>query len=108
MQEISTQVQWDQFIPNQPAALVLFGGKKCGVCQALKPRIEAIFQEQYPKIALAYIDCQSSGLKLCASRSVFSLPVIQLWFEGQFFSEFVRNFSLAQLTQAAERPYQFL
>lgn len=90
---------------ESPALLVLYGGAACGVCQAIKPRIEAMLAESFPAMRGVYVDCQGGGQSVCAQRRVFSLPVIRLWFDGRPFDEFVRAFSLAVLYRAIERPY---
>lgn len=108
MQEIASQVEWEQNLKEHSALLVLYGGKSCGVCQAIKPQIESRFTALYPRIKLTYVDCQERGIQLCAARSIFSLPVIQLWFEGRLFSEFVRVFSIGEVTEAASRPYSMI
>lgn len=90
---------------ESPALLVLYGGPACGVCQAIKSRIEAMLAESFPAMRGVYVDCQGEGQSVCAQRQVFSLPVIRLWFDGRPFDEFVRAFSLAALHRAIERPY---
>lgn len=87
------------------AALVLFGGQQCGVCQTLKPRIEAMLAAEFPGLTGHYVDCHGSGALICAQEGVFSLPLVQVWFEGQKFAQFGRVFSLGQLREAIARPY---
>lgn len=88
------------------AAFLLFGGQHCGVCQTLKPRIEAMLEEEFPELNGYYIDCHGSGSVICAQERVFSLPLVQVWFDGQKFAEFGRVFSMGQLREAIARPYQ--
>ncbi|WP_404416759.1 thioredoxin family protein [Marinospirillum sp.] len=106
MQELISTAEWDQALSQHKAFLVLFGGKQCGVCQVIKPQLEAVFSERFPKMKLIYIDCQTKGAQLCAGRGIFSLPVVQLYFDGKLFNEFVRAFSIQVVAEAAARPYQ--
>ncbi|NDP38926.1 MAG: thioredoxin family protein [Rhodoferax sp.] len=85
--------------------LLLFGGSKCGVCQAIKPKLERLMAQQHPEIALVYIDCVESP-DICAQHGVFSLPVVHLYIEGQLCLERGRSFSLVELGVVIERIYR--
>lgn len=91
-------------IQQEDAVLVLFGGAHCNVCQVIKPKIESMLAERFPKVKLVYVDCEAST-DLCAQEGVFSLPVVRVYFGGQKVGEWVRTFSLGQLEQAMSRPY---
>jgi thioredoxin-like negative regulator of GroEL len=84
------------------ALLVLFGGKRCGVCQSIKPRIEQMIAEQFPEVELRYIDCEQEP-ELCAQQGVFSLPVVKFFIDGQVYLELARNFSFSELAAQLER-----
>lgn len=79
METLCSEEALSELLQTNPAVLILFGGPHCGVCQAIKPQLEKVTREKFPKLATAYIDCQESGCKLCAVRGIFSLPVVQLW-----------------------------
>lgn len=91
---------------KEGAVLLLFGGQDCGVCRALKPRLEAMLAQEFPALEGCYLDCQGGGSALCAQEGIFSLPVVQVWFDGRKFAEFGRVFSLDQLREAIARPYR--
>lgn len=91
---------------KEGAALLLFGGESCGVCHALKPKLEAMLVEEFPALQGYYLDCQGDASSLCAQQGVFSLPVVQVWFDGRKYAEFGRVFSLNQVREAIARPYQ--
>lgn len=91
---------------KQGAVLLMFGGESCGVCRALKPKLEAMLADEFPALESCYLDCQGAASALCAQEGVFSLPVVQVWFDGRKFAEFGRVFSLGQLREAIERPYR--
>lgn len=79
-----------------PALLLLFGGAHCGVCQAIRPRLEALMAERFASIALAYVDCAQAP-QVCAQHSVFSLPVLRVYLDGQLALERARSFSLLEV-----------
>lgn len=107
MQTIQTSDELDQLIEQQAGLVVLFGGQQCGVCQVIKPKLEQQLELQYPQMKMVYIDCQVLT-EVCAQKSVFSLPVVQVYFDGQKFVEKARAFSLAGLMNEIARPYQML
>jgi len=104
MRVIDSEDELVELVNTSSAALVLYGGASCGVCQAVKPQLERLAREEFPALVVAYVDCQATT-SLCASRGIFSLPVIHLWFQGQRFAEFSRVFSIGDVRSALERPY---
>ncbi len=108
MQEICSEEALSELLQSSPAVLLLYGGASCGVCQAIRPQLEKLASEEFPTLVTAYIDCQEVAGPLCAARGIFSLPVVQLWFEGQRFTEFARVFSIGDVRAALERPYRLL
>ena len=86
------------------AVFILFGGKQCNVCHALRPRLENMLESHYSEITSAYIDCEVSP-DICAQHSVFTLPVVQFYIEGMKVTEFARSFSIEQLRQSMHRSY---
>lgn len=104
MRVVDSEEGLAELISASPAALVLYGGQSCGVCQAVKPQLERMVRAEFPELVMAYVDCQAS-VSVCATRGIFSLPVIHLWFEGQRFAEFARVFSLGDIRTALKRPY---
>ena len=104
MQTISTASQFEQ-LKARPALFVLFGGMHCGVCQALKPKIESLLAQQFPEIELAYVDCEQLP-DICAQHGVFTLPVVRLFIQRQLHLEMARSFSLKELTRQLDRVYR--
>lgn len=103
MQIITTAFQLEQ-LKSHPASLILFGGPHCGVCVAIKPKIETLMAQDFPDIALAYVDCEQYPA-ICAQHRVFSLPATRLYIEGQLCLEMARSFSLKELASQVERIY---
>lgn len=101
MQHDLTDQQLEHLTTTQ-AALLLFGGPQCGVCQAIKPKLESLMRQRHPEIALVYIDCTTSPA-ICAQHGVFTLPVVQFYIEGRLCLERGRSFSLVELSDQMER-----
>jgi thioredoxin-like negative regulator of GroEL len=94
-------------IDHTQATLVLFGGEHCGVCQVIKPKLEEMLITRYPEMTVVYADCQRYP-SIGAQSSVFTLPVVRVYFEGQLFIEEIKAFSLSKLLKDLERPYKHL
>lgn len=104
MQTVCEQAKLRQGLDRE-AVLLMLGGGQCGVCRVLKPQIESMLEQEFPRMAAYYVDCHGDGQALCAQQGIFSLPVVQVWFGGRKFAEFARVFSLADLRSAISRPY---
>lgn len=91
-----------EHLKKTQTVLFLFGGPQCGVCQAIKPKLENLMAQQHPEITLVYVDCVNSPA-VCAQHSVFSLPVVQFYIEGRLYLERGRSFSLVELSDQIER-----
>ncbi|WP_027967355.1 thioredoxin family protein [Halomonas halocynthiae] len=108
MQMLVQPHELTELVSREPAVLVLFGGRHCGVCRAIKPQLDAMLAEHFPRMVAAYVDCQNEASSLCAQQHVFSLPVVKLWFDDRPFAEFVRVFSLGDIRAAITRPYDVM
>lgn len=86
------------------AVLVMFGSAGCGVCAAIRPRVEALLADRFPGLPLAYVDCDANA-DICAQHSVFSLPALKLFLEGRAVLELARSFRLKELEAGIERSY---
>lgn len=95
------------FVSGQPAAVLYFAGEGCNVCSVLFPKIELLLQQEFPRIALARVEC-SEHAEICAQHRVFSVPTLLLYFDGHESQRFVRNIGIGELRQALQRPYRLL
>ena len=107
MQTITSIEEFEQLKAESEALLVLFGGTQCNVCHSIKPKLQELVADAYPKMRQVYIDCHETT-DLCSQNGIFSLPVVQIYFTGQKFIEEVRSFSLAAVVEQIERPYHML
>ncbi|MFV0596877.1 thioredoxin family protein [Shewanella sp.] len=104
---IESRAMLDSILNKHYAVLLLFGAPSCGVCQALKPQIADLLAREFPKMVLAYIDCEAQG-EIAASYHVFSLPVVETVFYGKTFGRFSKVFSLNDIHHAIARPYSLV
>lgn len=107
MQTVTSLQELDELKQTSEALLVLFGGTTCGVCDSIKPKLIEMISETYPKMQQVYVNCHETA-EICSQNSIFSLPVVQVYFTGQKFIEEVRSFSLQALVNEIQRPYGML
>ena len=87
------------------ASLVLFGGEHCSVCQSIRPQLERLLQQHFSRMQFVYIDCEQSPA-ICAQYGIFSLPAVRVYIDGMAVLEDARAFSLKDLQNRIERPYE--
>ena len=108
MSELQGTWTADAFVEKvraEEAVLALFGGATCQVCHSIRPKLEEMLAQSFPRMKLLYVDCHDH-LDLCAQQGVLTLPVAQVYIGGQKVGEWVRTFSPAQIAQAVIRPYE--
>lgn len=94
-------------IAGHDAVVVLYGGAHCGVCMALKPKLDRALSEQYPDIRAYDVDCGRYPA-VAAQAGVFSLPVVRIYLAGQLCLERAKVFSVSQLMTDLSRPYALM
>lgn len=106
-EQLVDETQLEAFVAANPAAALYFSGEGCNVCTVLFPKLEALLQQEYPRMGLARVDCARSP-ELAAQQGVFAIPTLILYFDGREAHRFSRNIGLGQLREALARPYQLL
>lgn len=101
---ITTLDQMSDFITDNEAALVYFSGENCGVCQVMQPRVKALLEQRFPRIAFARVATEQAG-DLAAQKQVFAVPTMLVFFDGRESFRYARNFSIAEVEQDVARPY---
>lgn len=96
-----------ELIESEPAAAVYFSAPDCGLCLALRPKVEALFSQRFPLIRFVHIQIDKSPCVLGA-YGVFSAPTLLVFFEGKEFLRKVRLMGIQELQEKIERPYHLL
>ena len=91
---------------DQPV-LKYFSHSNCSVCKVLKPKVQLLLSEKFPKMYFEYVDIEKQPA-IAAENQVFTVPTLLIYFEGKEYYRFARNVSIGQLKDAIERPYQLL
>ena len=104
---MSELAQLRQQLGENPALLVYFGAPDCAVCQALRPKVETLIREEWPHFVYRYLDCRAMP-EVAAQFGVFTVPTVIAFFEGREGIRQARNFSLQELREGLNRPYNLL
>lgn len=107
MQAIENLKQLEELTAAHPITALYFSGQSCGVCHALRPKIESLFGEEFPHVPLVEIAIEQQP-KIAAQYSVFTLPVLIVYIDGHEGPRFARSFSLDAIRESLERPYNLI
>ncbi len=102
-----TQIDLDKEIAENDALLVYFSHDNCNVCKVLKPKVRELLEDSFPGMKFIYVNTQEQPDE-SASKQVFAVPTLLVFFEGREYFRFGRNVSLGELETAISRPYGFL
>ncbi len=105
--DITTLDEIRQIINEKDGVLLYFSASGCGVCKALKPKVEKEFGEKFSKIEQLFINATNHP-KIAASFSVFSMPTILVFLDSKEFARESRNVSLELLLKKIKRPYEIM
>ncbi len=89
------------------ASAIYFASQECAVCQVLWPRVERLFSEHFPAIALGRIECDRQPA-LAAQLGIHAVPALLVYFDGREGLRLSRNFSVADLQRQLTRPYRMM
>jgi thioredoxin-like negative regulator of GroEL len=76
----------------------------CAPCQALRPKVEQLLREDFPKIQLLYADAQHAP-ELRAEFGVYALPAILGFADGKEFFRAGSGIGTQELREKLARPY---
>jgi len=91
-------------ILNNDAILVYFSTQNCGVCKVLQPKINAIFQENFPKMKILSIKSNEHP-EIASHFHIFTAPSILVFFDGKETKREIRHISIEKLVQTTKRTY---
>lgn len=107
IQPVVSEAGLNTAIDTERALLVYFSHEHCNVCKVLKPKIQELITQHYPKFKMLYCDTVNQP-EIAAQHAVFAVPTILIWFQGKETFRFSRNIGLAGLEDAIARPYALL
>ena len=102
--EIVTLEEIQNDIANELGVMLYFSGIHCNVCHALRPKVDAMFANDFPAIKRRYIDAENSP-EVAAYYNVFAVPTMIVFMDRREFAREGRAVSLVELTARLQRPY---
>jgi thioredoxin 1 len=88
----------------EPAFMLYFYNDICGVCHVLWPKVEALMEEEFPKIKRIRVHANES-LELAGQLRMLSVPGMLLFLDGREYFRANGMIGLGELQQKIARPY---
>ncbi len=107
MSNVSNINELIQFVNEQTAIIVYFYNDDCPPCISLRPKVERLIKDTFPKMNLVWVNSKNHP-EIPAHYSVFANPTILVFFEGKEFKRFSKYVSISELEQAIERYYKLV
>lgn len=93
-----------QSISDNIAVMLYFSAPSCNVCHALKPKLTAAVEQNFPKFVTISIDV-SQQPDISSHFGVFAIPTVLLFLEGKEFLRKSRHMSVDEVIESIRRPY---
>lgn len=97
----------NKLIESETAVAVYFSAPNCGVCHALRPKVEALFSKEFPLVKFVHVEIDKSP-GISGEYGVFAAPTLLVFFEGKEFLRKVRLMGIQELQDIIERPYKMV
>lgn len=94
-------------IKNDTATLFYFSNDDCNVCKVLKPKVFELLQQSFQEIGFYYVDTKILP-DVAAQSSVFTIPTILVFFDGNELIRKSRYIGIEEIKQELARPYEIM
>ena len=92
---------------GKAAVMIYFSSQTCQACKGLRPRVADMMQMHFPRIEFVEVDAAENPI-VTAEASVFTAPVILVFFEGKEYLRESKYISVDQLQEKISRYYNML
>jgi len=107
MEEIDSYEELIHVMRREKAALFYFSAPDCGVCKSIKPKVISLVRDHFPRLKLYYIDSEALP-EARGQFSVYSAPVVLVFFQGKEYIREARNFGIMELGAKIDRYYSMM
>ncbi len=94
-------------IKQNAAILLYFYSDRCAPCVSLRPKVQELITEDFPKMTAIFIDSEAHP-EITAHFSVFANPTLLVFFENREFQRWSKFVAITQIAEAIERPYNLI
>ena len=105
--ELNNRAELADLIENEQAVLAYFYSNNCAPCVSLRPKVEELIKNSFPKLKLVFVNSEKHP-EITGSYGVFSNPTLIVFLEAREYRRGSKYISITQLEQEINRPYQLL
>ena len=105
--EIGNMDRIQELIKGKLALILYFYNDDCPPCLSLRPKVEALVENDYPEMELVFVNSKQHP-EIPASFGVYSNPTLLIYFDGKESKRFSKYISTPELAQAIDRYYKML
>ena len=105
--EIGSMPEIQEFIKSEMALIIYFYNDDCPPCLSLRPKVEAMVENDYSEMKLIFVNSKSHP-EIPASFSIFSNPTLLVYFDGKESKRFSKYISIPELSQSVDRYYNMI
>ncbi len=105
--ELSSKDEIVKLLDNESAVIVYFYNNNCAPCISLRPKVEELVLDSFPKIKLVFVN-SADHPDIPALYNIFSNPTLIIFFEGKEYRRESKYISIPQLQESIQRPYNMM
>ena len=94
-------------VADNPAIMLYFFNDNCAPCLALRPKVESLVNDEFPKMKLVFINATDYP-KLEADHSIFGAPTLLVFFDGKEVFRESKYVSVDQMKERIDRYYRLI
>ncbi len=94
-------------VEENPAILLYFFNNNCSPCLALRPKVENLIENEFPKMKLLFINAEANP-ELSAGCGIFGAPTLLFFFDGKEVFRESKYVSVDNLKDRIQRYYQLI
>ena len=98
-------VELKTILDEHPLTLLYFSTPTCNVCKVLRPRVEALLEEE-PPWYFQYMNTDES-MEIVGQHLIFAVPTLLLMADWREVARLSRHFGMRELEQPVRRYAKF-
>lgn len=107
MEKIIELADLQKQLKDDLGVIAYFYNDDCPPCISLRPKVEKLVEESFPKMKLAWINSKNTP-EIPAAYQIFANPTILLFFDGKETRRFSKYVSIIELEEAIDRYYKLI